>query len=165
MNAFTKYSKTDDYTTPVEYLKIIDKFIPKDKLVVDGFWNEGDVQYYWEEQLGRKIWHQPTDFFETTYPSDSIFVSNPPFSKINEILISLFERGNQFALLLPIQKIAQLKVQKILLPHQEHLQMIVSDVYCGFIKDGQQTRCPSQYFCWFTYKFNLPRDLMWVGEN
>ena len=165
MNAFHKYTKTDDYTTPIEYLKIIDKYIPKDKLVVDPFWYNGDVQYFWEEQLGRDIWHKPYDFFETEFSDKCVFVSNPPYSKIMKILVSLFERGNAFALLLPIQKVAQLKVQKILKPHQEHLQMIISPVYTGFIKDGEQTRCPSQYFGWFCYKFNLPRDLMWVEEN
>jgi|TARA_R110000764_G_scaffold171783_1_gene258631 hypothetical protein len=148
----------DNYSTPVEYLSIINNFIPTDSIICDPFYNDGLVVNEWKK-LNRDIIHLQTDFFDTKYECD-IFVSNPPFSSINKILKKLFELDKPFALLIPIQKIAQLKVQLLL--KDKNIQLVVCNIYIGFIKDGERTRCPSQYFAWVCYRMDLPRDLVFI---
>jgi len=155
---FWKKNNNDDYSTPVEYLSIIDKFIPQGSNICDPFYNDGLVVREWKK-LQRDIIHVNCDFFETDYNCD-IFVSNPPFTIINKILKKLFEIDKPFAMLMPIQKICQLKVQKIL--KNKNIQIVICNIYIGFLKNGERTRCPSQYFSWFCYKMNLPRDLNFV---
>tara|TARA_B110000503_G_scaffold134280_1_gene213022 strand:+ start:13 stop:483 length:471 start_codon:yes stop_codon:yes gene_type:complete len=148
----------DDYSTPVEYLAIINKFIPQDSIICDPFYNDGLVVDEWKK-LQRDIIHDHTDFFDTEYQCD-IFVSNPPFSIINKVIKKLFELDKPFAILIPIQKIAQLKVQSLL--KNKNIQLVVCNIYIGFLKDGKRTRCPSQYFAWVCYRMDLPRDLVFV---
>tara|TARA_R110000822_G_scaffold78584_3_gene188287 strand:- start:1217 stop:1699 length:483 start_codon:yes stop_codon:yes gene_type:complete len=159
---FYKKKVNDNYSTPVAYLKVIEPYIPKDYIINDPFYFNGLVQSNWR-QIGRDIIHEDKDFFTSTHEGD-IFVSNPPFSNLKEIFIKLFELEKPFILLLPIQKIAQLKLQKII--KDKNLQMIISPIYMGFINsDGEQTRCSSQYFAYVCWKMNLERDLMFITET
>lgn len=155
---FWTKNKDDDYSTPVEYLGVVDQFISRDKIICDPFYFDSAVKDEWKK-LDRDIIHDELDFFTTQYECD-MYVSNPPYSILNKILYELFRRDKPFALLIPLQKIGQIKTQKIL--KSKSVQVIISPIYTGFIKDGKKTICSSQYFCWMCYKFALPRDLMFV---
>jgi len=156
MNFYQK-SVQDNYTTPVAYLKVINKYIDNNLIINDPFYFNGEVKNEWLK-LGRTIIHEDKDFFTTTHEGE-IFVSNPPFSILNKIFYNLFRIDKPFALLIPIQKIAQLKTQEIV--KNKELQMIICPIYIGFIDgNGNTTRCASQYFCWITWKLNLPKDLV-----
>jgi hypothetical protein len=155
---FWKKNNNDDYSTPFEYLSIIDKFIPQGSNICDPFYNDGLVVEEWKK-LNRDIIHVNSDFFQSEYDCDT-FVSNPPFSIIKKVLKKLFEIDKSFALLIPIQKICQLKVQKII--KNKNIQIVICNIYIGFLKNGKRTRCPSQYFAWVCYRMDLPRDLNYV---
>ena len=156
---FFQKEKNDNYSTPVSYLKVIEPFVPKQYTINDPFFFNGLVKENWR-QVGREIIHEDKDFFTSTHDGD-IFVSNPPFSNLKEIFIKLFELEKPFILLMPIQKIAQLKIQSVI--KGRDLQVIVSPIYQGFINDkGEQTRCSSQYFTFVCWKMNLERDLMFI---
>ena len=160
--SFWKKNKNDNYSTPKAYLEVIDKFIPQDYTICDPFYFDGSVKDTWRE-IGREIIHENTDFFTNNYDDVDIIVSNPPFSNMKEIFIKLFEINKPFILLIPIQKIFQLKIQKVLI--DKDIQIIVSPIYIGFInEDGEQTRCPSQYFCYMTYKMDLKRDFLFIEK-
>lgn len=155
---FWAKKEDDDYTTPVEYLGVVDQFISRDKIICDPFYHNGSVKDEWAK-LGRDIIHDELDFFTTQYECD-VFVSNPPFSILNKVLYELFRRDKPFALLVPIQRIAQIKTQKIL--KNKNIQLVISPIYTGFIKDGKKTTCSSQYFAWLCYGLGLERDLVFV---
>jgi len=156
---FFQKERNDNYSTPVSYLKVIEPFIPKQYIINDPFFFDGLVKENWKE-VNREIIHENKDFFTTTHKGD-IFVSNPPFSNLKDIFIKLFEVGKPFILLLPIQKIAQLKIQRVI--KDKHLQMIVSPIYKGFINSrGEQTKCSSQYFSYVCWKMDLERDLIFI---
>ena len=166
---FFQKKKNDNYQTPIEYLRVIDEHISSGQLINDPFYCQhaeggGLVKRNWCK-LGRHIIHNDADFFtEQEFDKTDCIVSNPPFSLIFQILEKLFELDTPFALLVPLQKIAQLKIQSIL--YDKHIQVIVCDTYTGFhLPDGSPTRCPSQYFCWLTYKFNLESDFIYSTAN
>ena len=153
-------SSTDDWQTPIQYLKIIDLYIDKDTRINDPFWCSGLVKEKWKE-LGRDIIHEPTDFFTDDYDTTDIIVGNPPFSILADVLVKLFEIGKPFAILIPIGKIAQIKIQKILRNH--NIQLIVANCYTGFYtSNGKPSRCPTSYYSWLVYKFNLEKDLIFI---
>ena len=163
MNTFWKKKDEghgDLWETHIDYLKIIDTFIPKDIQVNDPFYGSGLVKTYWNE-LGRNIIHENTDFFTEDFTTTEYIVGNPPFSKVTDILKHLFVINKPFALLLPLQKIAQVKIQRIL--KGKNIQVIISNCYKGFLTpDGKPTRCASMYMAWITYGFDLERDLIFL---
>ena len=113
---FFQKKKNDNYQTPIEYLRVIDEHISSGQLINDPFYCQhkeggGLVKRNWCK-LGRHIIHNDCDFFtEQEFDKTDCIVSNPPFSLIFQILEKLFELDTPFALLLPLQKIAQIKIQ------------------------------------------------------
>ena len=156
MNQYAKYNKQDNWSTPIEYLEVIEPYIKG--IINDPFYLNGVVKTHWK-QLGHDIIHDDKDFFTSSHDGD-IFVSNPPFSILNKVLVHLFHLNKPFILLIPIQKICMIKTQKIL-KNQSHIQVIVSPIYKGYINEqGEDTRCPLQYYCYLCWKINLPNDLI-----
>jgi hypothetical protein len=92
----------DDYMTPLSAWKNIEKYIPKDKIIWEAFYGDGKSGDNLKN-LGFNVIHEKIDFFENNL--GDIIVSNPPFSKIKEILIRLKEINKPFILILPVSKI------------------------------------------------------------
>ena len=161
MLKYGKFKTSDHYQTPLEYLAVINPYIPEGLTINDPFYMNGKVEDTWA-LLGRDIVHENNDFFKLE-PNDKseIYVSNPPFSKVNKILKHLFYLNKPWALLLPMNKIAQLKVQRIL--KDKDIQVIISPVYTGFIlPSGEKTKRTPQYMCWLCFAMNLKRDFMYI---
>lgn len=162
MNTFFNYSVNDDYETPIEYWKVIEPLIPKDLKINDPFYMNGNAKKKWKE-LGRNITHEKKDFYEIKKSKKKeIYVSNPPHHKFHLLLEHLFYLDKPFIMLIPINRIAYLKVQKIL-KRKSNIQIIPSPIYTGFITaDGiKTTNCP-QYYCYLCWKLNLEKDLLFL---
>ena len=155
------YIKNDDWETPSCYWETIQKFIPEDLTINDPFYMNGNSYYTWK-LVGREIIHKNTDFFSIEKNDNKeIYISNPPYSKMLDVLKHLFYLENPFIMLIPINKLGQIKIQRLLI--NKNTQVIVSPIYKGFInRDGIQTKCPSQYFCFLCYKLNLDKDLLFI---
>lgn len=154
-----KYIKNDDWESPIEYWQLLTKFIPTDKIIYDPFYMNGNAQKKWNE-LGYGCIHKDEDFFKANIPTDNMLtVSNPPYSKRNEVLNRLFEWDKPFIMLMPITTLCYMKTQKILRNYK--IQIIIPNIYKGFIdKNGNSTKCPPFYLCYICYKMNLPRDII-----
>jgi len=155
------YKKCDDWETPIDYLKAIEPFVPKSLTINDPFYMNGNVKAKWKK-LGRDIIHEPFNFFDIQKDDTKvIYVSSPPYSKINNILKHLFYLDKPFILLMPLNKLGHIKTQKII--RNKNIQLIVSPIYRGFINNkGEKTRCPPNYNGFYCYKLNLPKDLLFV---
>ena len=159
---FNTYKKNDNWETPIEYLERIEPYIPKNLTIHDPFYMNGNVKKTWKK-LGRDIIHENKDFF-TIEKNDKqeIYVGNPPYSILNDVLKKLFILNKPFVLLIPITKITLIKTQRIL-KDKPHLQLIPSPIYIGFIDpSGNRTKCPSQYFCYLCYKLFLKKDFLYI---
>jgi hypothetical protein len=154
-----KYNRNDDWETPIEYWEIIEPYIPKDLTINDPFFMNGN-SYNWWKILNRTIIHENKDFFSIKKSNKKeIYISSPPYSIFNKVLKHLFYLDKPFIMLIPINKLGQIKLQKIIKPY--HIQIIISPIYTGFINgNGKKTKCPSQYFCYMCYKLNFNKDFI-----
>lgn len=88
----------DDYMTPKSAWETIASYIPRDKVIWEPFYGNGDSGRYLKE-LGFNVIHENIDFFENN--KGDIIVSNPPFSKKKEVITRLKELNKPFILLMP----------------------------------------------------------------
>ena len=89
------FLKHDDYMTPKYAWENINQYIPKDKVIWEAFYGDGESGKYLKE-LGFDVIHEPIDFFESN--EGDIIVSNPPFSNKSKTMIRLKELDNVFLL-------------------------------------------------------------------
>lgn len=154
----------DDYMTPKYAWENIQQFIPKDKIIYEAFYGDGKSGQYLTE-LGFNVFHEPIDFFNEEPPEWDIIVSNPPFSKVKEILVRLKELDKPFIIIMPSSKIntSYMRAWK-----DKNLQIIIPRKRIHFDKQingvrpvGLKNACNFDCF-YYCYKMNLPTDIVWL---
>lgn len=158
------FLKHDSYMTPKYAWENIQHFIPKDKIIWEGFYGDGASGRYLEE-LGFNVFHEPIDFFTEEPLHWDILVSNPPFSKSKEIMHKLLEFDKPFILIMPSSKINTSYMREW---KDKHLQIIIPRKRIHFQKqvDGKtpenwKNACNFDCF-YYCYKMNLPSDIVWL---
>jgi hypothetical protein len=157
------FLKHDDYMTPKHAWKNIAHIIPKNKVIWESFYGDGKSGEYLKE-LGYDVIHESIDFFKEN--RGDIVVSNPPFSKSEEVFKRLVELDKPFILILPSSKIITQYVRRIFKNLPDKLQIIIPRKRIQFqrIKDGlyeESNSCNFDcfYYCW---KMGLERDITWL---
>jgi len=157
------FSKHDDYMTPKHAWEDIQHLIPKDKVIWEAFYGNGDSGRFLSE-LGFDVIHEQTDFFETNL--GEIIVSNPPFSKSKEVVKRLAELDKPFIMILPCSKINtsyfrenfKNKGLQIIIPRKRiHFLKLVD----GVVPDDWKNACNFDCF-YYCYKIGLERDIIWL---
>jgi len=164
MATFTnkKFIKHDDYMTPKYAWENIKQFIPKDKIIWEAFYGNGESGKYLTE-MGFETIHEPIDFFEEN--KGDIIVSNPPFSKSKEVMDRLYELDKPFIIIFPSSKIntqyfrkwKDKNIQIIIPPKRIHFEKLVDGVKPKNWKNACNFDC--FYYC---YKMDLPNDIVWL---
>lgn len=151
---FTKY---DDYMTPKEAWEAIEYIIPKDKVIWEAFYGNGDSGKFLSD-LGFTVIHKDEDFFENDY--GDIVVSNPPFTKKKEVLERLVKLNKPFVLIMPCSTLVCSYVRNLL---KDDIQIVIprkriqfSKLVNGTLECGGKCNFDCFYYC---YKMNLPRDI------
>ncbi len=102
-------SAGDEVYTPFYAVEPLMEFIPKDKTIWCPFDEEWSAFYQSFSENGyevvRSSLKEGQDFFEYEPEHWDILISNPPFSKKNEVLKRAFSFEKPFALLLPVNSI------------------------------------------------------------
>ena len=96
------FLKHDDYETPKSAWENIKNYIPKDKVIWEGFYCTGTSGTYLQE-LGYNVIHENIDFFK--HDKGDLLVSNPPFSLSKEVMTRCKEINKPFILIMPSSKI------------------------------------------------------------
>ena len=153
----------DDYMTPKYTWENIIEYIPKDKVIWECFYGDGKSGEDMIE-LGLNVIHEPIDFFKEN--RGDILVSNPPFSKKQEVFTRLKLIDKPFIMICPSSMI-NTKYIRELFSDSNHLQIIIPKKRIQFIKrkDGENVlngRCNFDCF-YYCYKMNLPRDIVWLS--
>jgi hypothetical protein len=159
------FLKHDDYMTPKYAWENIKQYIPTDKVIWEAFYGDGKSGTFLQE-LGFEVIHEPIDFFKEN--RGDIIVSNPPFSKSNEVLTRLKELDKPFIVIFPSSKINTQYVRNLFKDAPDPLQIIIPRKRIHFEKkvdgktpDNWKNACNFDcfYYCW---KINLPRDIVWL---
>jgi len=159
------FMKHDDYMTPKYAWENIKDYIPKDKVIWEAFYGDGESGKYLTE-LGFNTIHEEIDFFEND--KGDLVCSNPPFSKSKEIFTRLVELDKPFILILPSSKINTQYFRKLFSNNKDKIQIIIPRKRIHFTKlvDGKKPEnwknaCNFDcfYYCW---KMGLERDIIWL---
>ena len=153
----------DDYMTPKYAWEWIEDFIPKDKVIWEAFYGDGDSGKFLSA-LGFNVIHEETDFF--TNNLGDVIVSNPPFSKKKEVMTRLKEINKPFIIICPSSMLNTQYIRNLF--KDDRLQIIIPNKRINFKKlidgkvpDNWGDRCNFDcfYYCW---KMDLPNDIVWL---
>jgi len=154
----------DDYMTPKYAWENIAHLIPKDKVIWEAFYGNGDSGTYLTE-LGFDTIHEQVDFFENDL--GEIIVSNPPFSKSKDVMKRLKELDKPFIVILPASKICTQYIRENY--KNSELQIIIPQKRIGFLKlvDGKipedWKNTPANFDCfYYCYKMGFDKDIIWL---
>jgi len=166
-NTFTQNwrLKHDDYMTPKSAWENIQHLIPKDKVIWEAFYGDGESGKHLTE-LGFKVIHEEIDFFESD--EGDIIVSNPPFSQSKEVIKRLKELGKPFIIIMPSQKINTSYFREFQNDNPSPIQIIIprkrihfQKQIDGVVPENWKNACffDCFYYCW---KIGLDRDITWL---
>jgi hypothetical protein len=150
-------TKDDDYMTPKSVWESIKDYIPKNKVIWEAFFGDGNSGKYLKE-LGFNVIHEKIDFFKEN--KGDIIVSNPPFSKKIKILQRLKELDKPFILLLPASTLGTKTLQELF---SDKIQIIIPKGRISFLKSDKQTKNVWFATFFYCYKCNLPKDLIFLN--
>eukprot|EP00923_Selenidium_pygospionis_P044540 GHVN01076978.1.p1 GENE.GHVN01076978.1~~GHVN01076978.1.p1 ORF type:complete len:169 (-),score=10.22 GHVN01076978.1:287-793(-) len=159
------FQKHDDYMTPFSAWDNIKHLIPKDKIIWEAFYGDG-VSGDILTKLGFDVIHEEIDFFENN--CGDIVVSNPPFSRVPDILNRLVEIDKPFILIMPSSKINTQYFRKLFSLNKDKIQIIIPRKRIHFEKlidgkrpDNWKNACNFDcfYYCW---KIGLENDIVWL---
>ena len=157
------FIKHDDYMTPKYAWEWIEDFIPKDKVIWEAFYGDGESGKFLSA-LGFNVIHEETDFF--TNNLGDVIVSNPPFSKKKEVMTRLKEINKPFIIICPSSMLNTQYIRNLF--KDDRLQIIIPNKRINFKKlidgkvpDNWGDRCNFDcfYYCW---KMDLPNDIVWL---
>lgn len=147
-------SSGDEVFTPFYAVEPLLEFLPKDKIIWCPFDEEWSAFFRLFTEKGyqviRSSLRERQDFFKYEPENWDILVSNPPFSKKNDVLKRAYELDKPFALLLPVNSIQSKKRFQIF---NNDIQMLVFDGRVDFhTQNNMQTftkgnHFGSAYFC------------------
>lgn len=158
--------KHDDYMTPLSAWANIKNYIPKDKVVWEAFYGDGKSGTHLQT-LGFNVIHEEIDFFEND--KGEIVVSNPPFTKVPQVLTRLKELNKPFILIMPSSKINTQYFRKLFSDTEDPIQIIIprkrihfEKLVDGKVPENWKNSCNFDcfYYCW---KMNLERDIIWLN--
>ena len=157
------FIKHDDYMTPKYAWDWIKDFIPKDKVIWEAFYGDGESGKNLSD-LGFNVIHEETDFF--TNNLGDVIVSNPPFCKKKAVMTRLKEIDKPFIIICPSSMLNTQYVRHLF--KDDSLQIIIPNKRINFKKlidgkvpDNWGDRCSFDcfYYCW---KLDLPNDIIWL---
>ena len=159
------FMKHDDYMSPKYAWENIQHLIPKDKVIWESFYGDGNSGNYLTE-LGFNVIHKEVDFFENDL--GDIIVSNPPFSQSKAVMKRLAELDKPFIIIMPSSKINTSYFRENFM--NKGLQIIIPRKRIHFTKlvNGEKPKnwknaCNFDTF-YYAYKMNLPNDITWLED-
>jgi hypothetical protein len=157
------FLKHDDYMTPKSAWENIKHLIPKDKVIWEAFYGDGNSGDYLKE-LGFNVIHEPIDFFENNL--GDVVVTNPPFSKSKEVIQRLKELDKPFIIIMPSSKINTSYFRENFM--NKGLQIVIPRKRIHFEKlvDGETPKnwknaCNFDCF-YYCYKMGFEKDIVWL---
>ena len=154
--------KGDECYTPYYAVTPILKYLPKNKKIWCPFDEEWSAFYQTLKRKGytviRSALSEGKDFF--TYEPDDydIIVSNPPFSKKDQVIERLYELGKPFMILLPLNTLQGKRRYK---SFRKGIQILAFDKGINYHTNSMEHYTKGNHFASAYYcRDVLPRDLI-----
>lgn len=158
------FSVHDDYMTPKYAWNDISQYIPKDKIIWEAFYGDGNSGIYLRE-LGFNVIHEPIDFFQNN--KGDIIVTNPPFSNSKSVLQRLKLLDKPFIIILPSSKITT-NYFKEYFGNNDQLQIIIpkkriqfKKLVDGILPENWVDKCNFDCF-YYCYKMGLQYSITFL---
>lgn len=152
----------DEYNTPRELWENIKEYLPKkDKIVWEAFYGNGNSGTILSD-IGCTVLQSNVDFFDdnsTIIDKTDVIVSNIPFSKKKEILKRLKEIDKPFIIIMPASTMFTDYLKDTF---RDELQIIIPRKRMHFEKNGVVMKRTSFDSCYFCYKMDLKKDIIWL---
>jgi len=144
---FNNDNETDNYMTPPYVWDLIIPFIPKEKIIWEAFFGDGESGEYLKSK-GFNVIHQDIDFFEND--SGEIIVSNIPFSKKQEVFTRLKLLNKPFIVISSAVILSNVWFQKLF---KNEIGIIIPNHrlkyrHLTINKDKLYTAPPTWFFCY-----------------
>tara|TARA_R100000541_G_C1873560_1_gene81255 strand:+ start:17 stop:523 length:507 start_codon:yes stop_codon:yes gene_type:complete len=158
-------SKHNDFMTPSYVWEQINDYIPKDKVIWEPFYGDGESGKDLTNLGCSEVIHEQEDFFENN--KGEVVVSNPPFTIKKEIIQRLVELDKPFILIMPVSTMCY-KYSRVL---KNHIQIIIPPKRIKFKRYDKATQTiykewekhSAAFDCvYYCYKMNLPQDIIWL---
>ena len=156
-----KQGGTDEWYTPREAVEVLLEFIPKGSRILCPF-DTAESEYVKVFGKDHTVIHshisEGIDFFELPKPDVDYVISNPPYSRRNDVIKRLYEWDIPFAMMCNSNGIYDSKTRFELADHKggQLLFLYPRAKYRG--EDNTYTS-PPYMSCYWAYKM-LPNDLM-----
>lgn len=132
------------------------------------FYYDGECGAHLRSLGFANVTHADEDFFERVadakfMESVDLIWDNPPYTTPDmkeRVLRALAASGKPFAMLLPISVLHVGFVREIV--DMRHVQVIIPRRVQ--VKKSDAAAVPFKYLCWFCYKANLERDVLFVDD-
>jgi len=161
------FIKHDDYMTPKYVWENIIDYIPKDKVIWECFFGDGNSGKDMKE-LGLNVIHEEIDFFKNNL--GDILISNPPFSIKKEVFTRLKELDKPFIMICPSPCIITKYMRELFCNSEYPLQIIIPRKRINFLKkingvvpENLKNCCNFDCF-YYCYKINLEKDIIWLKK-
>jgi len=153
-----KLKKDDGYMTPKEVWVSIAHLIPKDKVIWESFYGNGDSGKHLKE-LGFKVESHDVDFFDDQKFNYDIIISNPPYSIKAKVFKKLSEIDKPFMMLVPVSTMTKQYLKKYF---KDKIQIVIPERRIQFIKDGVQNKRCFFDTVWICYKMGFKYDILFL---
>jgi len=159
MNTHLSHCQSErvEYYTPEWVWDCLKPYIPKDKVIWEPFYGDGqsgeDLR-----KLGFNVIHLQEDFFNNN--KGDIVVSNPPFSCKKQVIERLVELDKPFIIIMPQNTINNNYIRELI----PDIQIIIPRRRIQFIKngeDGHPKKCNFDCF-YYCYKIGLEKDILFL---
>lgn len=161
-----KNNASDEFQTPEVAIRCLLPYLKPEWHIWECAWGGGSLARHLEH-AGYMIYGDANWDFLTSEVSSWKFdciVTNPPYTLKDKFLAHCYELGNPFALLMPL---SALEGKKRGAMYREHgIQLLIPNKRINFITPTGEGSGSWFQTAWFTWKLNLPKDLMFVDlEN
>jgi hypothetical protein len=162
-NIYTKMHADDEYFTPPSLWEAVKEFLPKSNQIVWEAFSGNGQSGQTLVRLGCTVIHGlDVDFFDPNngvVDKYDVLVSNIPFSIKQLVLERLKELDKPFMIIMPGTTVFTKYLRELF---GNQLQLIIPRSRMHFEKQGVLLTRTSFDCCYFCYKMDLPRDVLWL---
>lgn len=155
---YMKNGKNDELYTPDYAIKLLLKYLPKDKIIWEctDFGSSNITKLLKQHDYKVISTHKDNFDFLTDTPNFDfdMIITNPPYSLKNEFLKKCYQYDKPFCLLLPLTSLEGIERGKMF--REKGIDVLVLDRRCDFMDNKKSNWFNTSWFC---YKV-LPKQLI-----